>query len=880
MRTFRSLDCLPFALAAASLLARAVLPGEDAASSAIRVILAYLTAGLAPGLLILLLLPRRASLGAWYEIVGLAGTFSLITAQVFCVLALTLHLHIDVFAKALCPVLLVVGLVHMVRRPPVPALGRVQPMAAIGVAAVLVLAVLLYLEGGVAAWQWGTPQPALNWEDTLHIGIAQRLAVTEQPTLLNVFLYPDITYTYPFPGVHYFYALVSRVGGFSDLVFVYDKARFFWWLLSVALCASLAHQMTGRRLIADALPLAFSFFVLSGTLARMPFFFAGQVAPLSHAAVITADVLLPGALVLALRVIMADDVGIRRWALTIGAVGAAAMLIAVHPREVVQLIAYLGCLAVALVFLRGGWAAVARAGLMLVTVAAMLVLYRVWHQDATPALAVVMAEGKVAFDKYVADITGWSLLFPLGSFYSYGMETVTFYGVYGTLLALLPLLMWCYRTQPVMVMAGFSTLAFFVICFVGWISIIVIRLTSDEMLMVPVRNWWLFLRVLLVVVIVDSAVLFAGCWRGRGWRLETARVLPYFRRLAVLPAVQHARGRVAAWSAVFEQDSYIQNGLRRIAPLRTALGKIGLNRIDLGLCAFVALLPAFTYVIYTVRHSAVAGQYWTLVPLLFLLLVSCLAIMVAGLRGRLRAAPPQGEAEDAPTGWWRLALALAAAVALAVWMPENGPLAHLNDIGKLAVPQGRATQLYEGEVSDLLHQGNFPGLTVEGRCVVGDSANYLLSYFPEPFKLKSPRLCYPEAEVVAWLRNNLPPTAVLWVDTYGLFSPQPYVNVRLAAPPTGRAMGLGMRYLDRQMPGIAKAFADIRAAGGTQPILDGVETPEALRGYLREFQITHILVDPAHQPARRRFDATGYLTLLHESGGWAIYAVTDDGSQQ
>ena len=802
-----------------------------------KLVVAYMTVGLAPGLLAIHFMPYKKNT-FFFQTIGLAGAVSLLIVQMFCVAALLFHFSINVTAITIVSILVLGGVAVNLydRKTGNQTQDRERPsfLVKAGIASILITALLLYAEGGISTLISGTHSPSLGWEDTLHIGIAQRLATTPSPAIDNVFLYPDFVYTYPFPGIHYFYALVSCVGNFSDVIFVYDKGRFYWWLLSVSLCSELAYFLTGRRIVAETVPLVFSFFVITGALARMPGFYVGQVAPMSHAAVVAGDVLLPGALLAAITAIMYDDSrSTLAWPMTI-AWGLSMMLILVHPRECVQLLVYLCSFALSLTTLRYKRFYVARALVLTMAILGSLVAYRFWHSEATPALSAVLAADRLEFETFISQMSWKTLIMPLG-LYTYGIN-LTFYGLYGIMFVATPIIIWANRDRPGILMIGLSMIGFLLVSYVGWLSIPFIRLTSVEMLTVPVRNWWLFMRLLLVVLIIDLAVLLVRRLYGYGWR----EALTYFG----------TAGLIAPPSPNEKHDK--STSAPRLTPWALAEASIII-------CSVGALA-------YFLQTSSALLRNALLVLVIFLLLTACIAAIIASKTFSV------ANKDQMSSRYLSIAAAgIIAALAVATWMPMNGPLARVKDWLKMSSPEARTKLLYETELAGLKSDAARSGLTEEGACFVGDKKTIQSSYIGEAITLLAPKSCYPPYRLVEWMRKNLPPQSVLWVDLYGVFSPQPFVNVQLALLPLGKPMNL--KYLHLQFPKAAEAVRNIRSRGGQQPILDGIENDCELLKRLREFRVTHVVVDPSHNSVTERFETVNFLNRLHRSDGWSIYEV-------
>ena len=177
---------------------------------------------------------------------------------------------------------------------------------------------------------------------------------------------PGIVYTYPFPGTHYFMALVARLSDLDPL-FVYHKLRFFWGPAALVMLHLVARAVFGGRAIASAVTVTAVAFVFSGAFAMVPGFGSGwgQLVPYSHASDVAMTVLLPALLVVAFGYLQAASTRERTFVLAATAM-LVLMLTVVHIREVVQFASYIGCfLLVTIVVRRFGRTRAERQGCLL-----------------------------------------------------------------------------------------------------------------------------------------------------------------------------------------------------------------------------------------------------------------------------------------------------------------------------------------------------------------------------------------------------------------------------------------------------------------------------------------------------------------------------------
>jgi len=186
-----------------------------------RIVFPALGVTLVPGAAAALsLLPDRS----WRltEFIVVAVGFSVALVQVMTIAAMTLH-----FSAATTLILVLSGsavvLATSVLNPERSAAITCTAAEIAFWLMVMALAWLLYVEGS----------PYSNGEDYLHLSVIRRLAMKRDPALDNIYFVPGVIYTYPFPGIHYLNALVSKLGG-TDPIFVYHKLRFLWAPVALA----------------------------------------------------------------------------------------------------------------------------------------------------------------------------------------------------------------------------------------------------------------------------------------------------------------------------------------------------------------------------------------------------------------------------------------------------------------------------------------------------------------------------------------------------------------------------------------------------------------------------------------------------------------------
>jgi hypothetical protein len=253
----------------------------------------------------------------------------------------------------------------------------------------LILAILLIVLG-VFLYRLGSP---VEWyEDQVHVAIVRRLTELQSPRLDNIYFVPGIVYTYPFPGTHYFMALVARLSDLDPL-FVYQKLRFFWGPAALVMLYLVARAVFGSLAVASGVVVTAIVFVFSGTFGMVPGFRSGwgQLIPFSHASDVAMTVLLPALLVMCFGYLLAASGRERAFFLASSAM-LALMLTIVHIREVVQVAAYLGCFLLVTLAMRRFRSYAGRTAIMLALVVSIAAVYTLWIGQVVERTADVVSD--------------------------------------------------------------------------------------------------------------------------------------------------------------------------------------------------------------------------------------------------------------------------------------------------------------------------------------------------------------------------------------------------------------------------------------------------------------------------------------------------------
>jgi hypothetical protein len=370
-----------------------------------------------------------------------------------------------------------------------------------------VLAAFLYVQGS----------PYASGEDYLHLGVIRRLSVLPRPALDNIYFAPGVIYTYPFPGIHYLMALVSRLGD-VDPIFVYHKLRFFWGPVALGSLVVMGERMFGSRAAGLACGAAGAAFAAAGTFASVPSLIWGQLAPYSHASDVAMGVLLPVALAFCMAFLDAEEPRERR-VLFAGAMGMVLMLTIVHIREIVQLLVYLGAFLLYLLWARRTDRLTARTALLLVSTLVIAVGFIVWQQTAVEHIGSLVSNERADLVRVVSSASLLELLQPpLPLFSSFvGYYWTLFWGWNPILLVSVPFLVVAYRRRPLVWLMAASVFCYLLIVRFPLFGVPYVYLTYFEILFTPVRNIILFLQLTAGASLLWIAYRLRGGGSGRAW---------------------------------------------------------------------------------------------------------------------------------------------------------------------------------------------------------------------------------------------------------------------------------------------------------------------------------------------------------------------------
>lgn len=453
--------------------------------SALGVLVGIVDIGVLPGLLLTALVGAIAT-GSLLEAtaVGFGASFALV--QVLTVAALVLHLSAQQVLLGLWGGSCALALLLFVWAPPSRwgSAGDRWERLILGLA--MVLAAVLYVQSPWLPW--------ISGEDAIHLSVIQRLAFEPRPGLRNIYAVPDFIYTYPFPGIHYFIALVSRAVDLEP-VFVYQKLRALWGPIALVTLYATARLIFASERVAFASALTAAVLTLNGAFGPISSTW-GQLAPVSHASDIAMTVLLPTLLLFALHFVVADTFRAATLFLC-GTMALVLTLTVVHIREVVQFLVYTGAAWVVYRVIVKQRPMAFRLGVMAAASVTLVVVYLKWYQSAVGHIDAIVLQRRRMLIQAVAAMSPMEFLTPI---FEHGYFMVNqqyfFYTWFPFVLVLAPLVLIAYATRPLVPFLGASLLAYAIIVFVPFVSIAYVYLTYYEILFTPVRNSLFFIYLL------------------------------------------------------------------------------------------------------------------------------------------------------------------------------------------------------------------------------------------------------------------------------------------------------------------------------------------------------------------------------------------------
>ncbi|HEX6511649.1 MAG TPA: hypothetical protein VF157_05080 [Chloroflexota bacterium] len=794
---------------------------DSAASSAARLVVGALVVGLLPGLLTMLLVLKQRRFSA-LELLGLGAAIGFGVAQLIAMLAISLHIPAGALSVVM-PILLAVGFGLLLVRGPDQGLPTAEPHEMALLALFALVAGLAYIQGA----------PVASGEDQIHIAVVRRLAFDAHPTLDNIYYLPGIVYTYPFPGLHFLMALVSRLTNL-DPMFTYHKLRFYWTGLALVFVYLGARAVFGSWRPAFAAALTAVCFVLNGTFAQVPGFFWAQLAPYSHVSDVAMNVVLPALLVLAFYFLTeVDQRSSRLYFAT--ALALALMLTISHIREIVQFLVYLGCFLAALLVARREASALRRGSILLASCVATVVLYSLWQSHAIGHVDLMVDLRRQQLVELARGIpwTDW-LRAPLLDTRFVVAYPALFYGWFPIVLALLPFALLAYQRSVLVLFVAAGALGYLLIIRLLPLAIPYVYVTYFEILFTPVRNLVPF------IYLGAGALLYVAAQRLASLKISA---------LGWAAAVLLAGGVAAFWRLM---NAY---GVQFGAALSAALNQPG---------------PSAVYKMWNVLPDA---YFWPVIGLYVMVLI---VMWRRGSPGPPVAAVGPGESRRP----WLVASLFGGLLAVLSWwsyLPQSSLLQMTSESqnGSDALPE---------------HPPASATSTSQGLLASFSCAPYGRQHLPKAAQ-SSPSVdrelaCAPPPALVAWAGAKLPADSVLEVNTFNPYLPAAFLPQQIVAFPWALSAGLygdtdttgGLSTLGslwKLTPAYEQAFNESITSHAEQPFMNDRESLADRLQFASRLKISHVLLDPMYYGTMKRTLAQwpDHFRAVYDDGSWVVYEV-------
>jgi hypothetical protein len=886
-------------------------------ASLFKLLAATLAVGVVPGVLVTLLWRPRPQL-TLLEAVGFGIAISFGVVQLLSIVAISAHLS-PVIMLAMLGIGCAAAAAALFRSRASVVFPTDEIILALSV---IVLGAFLYRLGSPVEW----------YEDQVHAAIVRRLSVLTAPRLDNIYFAPGIVYTYPFPGTHYFMALVSRLSDLDPL-FVYQKLRFFWGPAALVMLYLLARAAFGSVAFACGTAMTVVVLVFNGMFGLVPGFPSGwgQLMPFSHASDVAMTVLLPGLLVVTCGYLLASSAREKAFFLTATA-GLALMLTIVHIREVVQLAVYLGCFLLATIAVQRFRPYMVRTAVVVGMVVVIAAIYVAWQSQVAALVGDIVAGQR---GRLVAIVTTSSLrdllLAPAPALlddFVLNSEQM-FVGLTPLFLFAGPAVLVLFRRQPIVWLIAASTAAYLLVMHVPLLAIPYIYLTYFEVLFTPVRNV-IFFVYLFAGAVIYTAVLALG-------RLDRTRMLTILggtaagalALLVVLSINQSAVGFVLPLIAGYALALMLAvNPLRWGSHARAAIAGV------IVIAGLIALWPERNPVErvmpVAVRWNAgLTDEARSQLERQFSLtapepnsnrtadvnvwnyeltnaaednvraLVGHPQVMdTGGIERDTFTVPPQPPSQDDPyLAVERIpvmqypGVLLFAAAALFVWA-----------IGFL-VPLGlgsSAGQRVAAEFESVLAKPFYTRFLVWACFMIPFAlwtARPTLSPWsapaaelpclstdarPAPFSedlldgeavmLPERTSCPPDPVLVEWIRRNVPADAVFAIDRWNPYLPSVFVPQQVVVYPQ---VEVTFENEDRLFAPYHRFYSERVRTSRVQPFFNSIETPAQRAEFVNTLGVTHVLVDPAYFNEMRAAldELPNEYALRFSEGEWAVYEV-------
>jgi len=884
----------------------------------LRLLAATLAVGVIPGVLVALLWRPRPTLTVLETTgFGLAISFGLV--QLLTILAMSAHLSPAVILGLLGAGCVAMAAAVLYRGPQNVAFHLDEAILAL---LLIALGAFLYRLGSPVEW----------FEDQVHVAIVRRLSALATPRLDNIYFAPGIVYTYPFPGTHYFIALVARLSDLDPL-FVYQKLRFFWGPAALIMLYLLARAAFGAVAFACGTAITAVVLVFNGAFGLVPGFRSGwgQLMPFSHASDVAMTVLLPALLVLTCGYVLASSSREKAF-FCAGAAALVLMLTIVHIREVVQLAAYLGCFLLATIAMRRFRPYMARTAAMLGLVIAIAAIYVWWQSQIAALISDVVASQRGRLVSIVTTSSLRALLLTpapalLDEFVLNSEEV--FAGLTPLFLFAGPAVLVLFRRQPIAWLLAGSTAAYLLVMNVPLLAIPYIYLTYFEVLFTPVRNVIFFVYLFAGALIYATVIALARLDRTRLLAIVAGTAAGGMALLVALSINQTATGFVVPLIAGYALALMLSaDRPRRAANVRPAVAAV------LVVAGLVALWPqrspSARVTQVAVRWSAdlsdeeraglerkfslTAGEpnsnrtagvnVWNYELTdaaednVRALVTHPRVVDTGGMARDTFTVPPQPPPQDDPyLAVQRVPLMqypgalLFAAAALFVWaVGFLAPVVLASSRGQRVVAEFEsvlATPFHARIVAYACFMIPFALWTARPTLSPSSASSAGLPCLttdarPAPFSedllngeavtLPERTSCPPDRAVVEWIRVHVPVDAVFAIDRWNPYLPSVFIPQQVVVYPQ---VEVTFENEDRLFAAYYRLYSERLRASRVQPFFNAVETPVQRAAFVEALGVTHVLVDPAYYAEMRAVldRLPDEYALRFSEGEWAVYEV-------
>jgi hypothetical protein len=912
----RSLAVILLVAPTAAFLARFV----DASTTlawAIRVVLPALAVAIGPGAAVALAaLPRRS----WTvtEFVVVAFGISAAIVQLATIVALVAHL--SPVAILACGFAVMCALAVRVATTSGRAPAIVTNRAEIALWVLLaVLGVYLYAQGS----------PFFSGEDYLHLGIIRRLASLSRPALHNIYFAPGVIYTYPFPGIHYLVALISRLGD-VDAIFVYHKLRFLWGLVAVSALVLVGTRIFSSAAVGLACGCTAVAFIAAGTFATVPPLFWGQLVPYSHASDVAMGVLLPVTLAFATTFLLERE---RRDAdfFVIGTGALVLMLSIVHIREVVQLAVYLAAYAGFLFASRSDALRLRRTALLLGITIVIAGGITYWQEHVVTHVGSVVSAQRADLVRIVRSASFLELLQPPLSLSSLAVNYDTLFWGWNPflLVASVPVLL-AFRRSPLVWFVLTSLLCYLLIIRFPLFGFPYIYLTYFEILFTPVRNVILFLQLIAgaALFLLATACSRLGVVRGSVaaaamsaavavlWHLPRTFLSQHQDALMVPVIVSLAMAITFGRRAADTARDGTKRRTGRFVVLGTAAASIVVALVitwqitgrpapmvhvrwadDVSSTKRVLEEARFRLV----KDQLIEGTSWSYAlvdpsPENVRALVQSPTVRdtheIDRERFTINPKAPRGgnivwagsrlPVIGTPVGFDMTLLALIGVAAFAFWragllrVPITTPLALPGDQGVLfgGMVFALAWWTFTPSLSPLVTR-DFRNTPMDTATAIScaEKGPYEAPFAPPGVHVivGGFRSCPPPPDLMAWVKDNVAPDAVFAANTWNDYPPSVFLPQQYYGwPGTDRNFLNPDELFGSYLPFYKRALK----THGVQPFFNAEETVAERSEFVETLGVTHVLVDPAfHDVLVDALKGNDMFEKQYDMGGWAVFRV-------